>query len=311
METESLRTDETLVGRGKEVEELVKLFQKRKSVLLIGHPGTGKTAILRHIYKQFDDDRHRIIYIEESAPLKDTLIHIAREIHTKYRDLQLYELGDKEEDITQCEWKDIKRKVCRLRNRDLAGVTLKSVKGKDYIIILDHLERVTPTAKSVVEVFLDRACLVGSYSGYPQSAGSSLKKLWWRFHKVEIKNLTIEEANTLIDYYFEKYNILSEDPRKYKRQIFRVSKGNPLAIKDICHNGSLEKYVDKRHIRELEHEAGTRYFDVAPLLILGICVVVMLRFFALGVNDMDTYILAGGMGALGLFIRFVMFRYTR
>jgi hypothetical protein len=90
-----------------------------------------------------------------------------------------------------------------------------------------------------------------------------------------------------------------------------VSKGNPLAIKEICYTGSIEKYVDRKHIRSIEHEAGTRYFDVTPLLILGVCMFVMLRFFALGVNDMDTYVFAGGMGALGLFIRFVIFRYTR
>jgi hypothetical protein len=223
----------------------------------------------------------------------------------------LYELEDEDKDTTQYEWKDIKRKVQRLRNRDLAGITLKSVRGKDYIIILDHLERVTPTTKSIVEVFLDRACLIGSFSGYPKEVGSNLRKLWWRFHKIEIKNLSTKEANALIDYYFDKYNILSEDPKKYKRQILRVSKGNPLAIKDICYTGSIEKYVDRKHIRALDHEAGTRYFDVTPVLILGVCMFVMLRFFALGVNDMDTYVFAGGMGALGLFVRFMVFRYTR
>lgn len=292
----TVKEDETLIGREKEVEDLIRYIQKRISVMLIGHQGTGKTMILRHIYNQCNSRECRIVYIEESAPLKDSLIRLAREIHKNYQDLQMEDF-----DISQKQWDEIKRKVCRLRNRDLAEIILKSVKGKDYIIILDHLERVTPTAKSIVEVLLDRACLIGSFSGYPREAGSNLRKLWWRFKKIEITNLTPKEANEMVDYFFERYNIFSEDPQKYKKQILRISKGNPLAIKDICHNGSLEKYVDRKQIRNLEHDAATTYFDVTPVLILGVCGVVMLRFFALGLNDMDTYIFAGGMGALGLF----------
>jgi len=304
-----LKADTELIGRSKEIEELTKLIKKRRDVLLVGHLGSGKTAILERIYNEFNGNgKHRILCVKESTPLKDTLIQIAYQIHDKYRDLRLWEVDDQE--MVVQEWKDVKRKVTRMKIRDLAGVVLRSIHKKDYIVILDHLERVTPTAKSVMEILLDRCCVVGSYSGYPQNAGN-LRKLWWRFKKIEIKNLTKEETLQLIDYYFERYNILVENPGWFKKAIWKKTQGNPLAIKDLCHAGSLERYVDKHHIREIAHDAGTRYLDATPFVILGLAGFVMLRFFALGMNDQDTYVFAGSLGALGLFIRFILFRYLR
>ena len=64
-------------------------------------------------------------------------------------------------------------------------------------------------------------------------------------------------------------------------------------------------------IRDLHHDAGLKYIDLTPALLIIGAVVIAVGFVALGLNDVDTYILAGGAGAFFIFLRFFIYRSMR
>lgn len=296
-----------LIGREKELNSLLEEIKKRRDTLLYGAIGVGKTALLLTAYRKIDQEgKCKIVYADYSDSFKTFLAHLAYQIHEKYKDLRLYEMDDKKEDITQMPWRGIRRKVKRMTVTDLAGVILKSVRGKEYIVICDQLEKVTPTAKSIFEALREECCLVGA--SWSISRSGHLKKLWWRFKRIELNNLQEKEAKELISYLYKEKGVYAYYPEMYKSKILKVSDGNPAAIVDMVHHGSLEKYIDKQHIREMSHEAGERELDLTPFALFVGVAVVALRFFALGMNDTDTYIMAGVGGAFFVFIRFFLYR---
>jgi hypothetical protein len=72
-----------------------------------------------------------------------------------------------------------------------------------------------------------------------------------------------------------------------------------------------EKFDSVEKIRELKHDAGIRYFDLTPVLLIIGAVVVAARFISLGLNDVDGYILAGSAGAFFMFLRYFLYRSMR
>jgi len=177
-----------LIGREQELGYLVGEIRKRRDTLLYGPIGSGKTAVLLAAYKKVDGEgKTRIIYADYSGSFKMFLVLVAYQIHEKYKELKLYELEDKKEDVTQLTWKDIKRKIKRMTITDLAGVILKSIREKEYVIMCDQLEKVNPTAKSIFEAMREECCLVGATWSINRSG--HFRKLWWRFKRIEIDNL--------------------------------------------------------------------------------------------------------------------------
>lgn len=66
--------------------------------------------------------------------------------------------------------------------------------------------------------------------------------------------------------------------------------------------------VDKRKIREMRHQAGLRYLDFTPVMIVATALIVGTRYLAIGLGDTALYILAGMVAALVMALRMFLFR---
>jgi hypothetical protein len=78
-------------------------------------------------------------------------------------------------------------------------------------------------------------------------------------------------------------------------------------VKQVAGEGT----VSRQAIRDLHHAAGIRYLDLTPALLLVGAGLVATRFVALGLDDVDLYILAGSLGAVFLVARYWLFRGPR
>jgi hypothetical protein len=102
--------------------------------------------------------------------------------------------------------------------------------------------------------------------------------------------------------------VLIESPELYITHVVKQAGGNPQAIHDMLDESDKERVVDKRRIREMRHQAGVRYLDFTPVVIVAGAMIVGLRYVAIGLGDTSLYVLAGMAAALFLALRIFMFR---
>jgi len=286
-----------LIGRQQELERIKANILKRQHTALIGAIGTGKSHLLRYATK----DLKKLIYVEHIQPLKSALISIAKDLH---KDGRLKIEGVVCEYL---EWEDLKRKVTRLPIMELLACIVEGIQGQDYTLVLDHLEGLTPSMAFTVSLLMDKALVLGATNDLKDSG--HLARIWWRFDVIELKNLSKEESLQLLWLYADEKKV--EDKFMFENKILSHSAGNPLAIVEMAKKTQIIYFDSLQKIRDLHHDAGIKYLDLTPALLIIGAVVIAARFIALGLNDVDTYILAGSAGAFFIFLRYFIYRSMR
>ena len=286
-----------LIGRQQDLEKINANLLKRQHTALTGGIGTGKSHLLRYATKEIK----KVIYVEHVQPLKSALISIAKELH---RDGRLKVEGVVCEYL---EWEDLKRKVTRLPIMELLACIVEGIQNQNYILVLDHLEGLTPSMAFTISLLMDKALVLGATNDLKDSG--HLARIWWRFDVVELKNLSKEESLKLLWLYANEKKV--EDKVMFENKILSHSAGNPLAIVEMAKKTQTTDFDSLQKIRDLHHDAGLKYVDLTPALLIIGAVIIAARFVALGLNDVDTYILAGSAGAFFIFLRYFIYRSMR
>jgi integrase/recombinase XerD len=187
---------------------------------------------------------------------------------------------------------------------ELGSAVVTSLRGEGVLLILDSINRVKPTDQAWLEEIVKNAVCVLATRDKDEK---NLKPLLARFELVQVPPLSRREAQALMDALMEEQPVPSVDPRHYQKAVYDASRGNPNAIKDLVRKGSLEKYVDKEHIRGLAHDAGVKGFSIAPAILILVAVFAVWRYVARGVGDQDGLIIGGAgsaiFGIIWLFLR--------
>jgi Archaeal ATPase. len=286
-----------LIGRQKELGQLRANLEKRQPTLLTGAIGTGKS----HLLKYFAKDLTNAIYVEHIRPIKQALLSIAETLH---KDGRLKIDGVVAEYL---EWQDLKATVSQLYHAELLNCVVEGIQGQGYILIFDHLDEVTSLMAPTLSILMDKASVVGATRDLKDP--EHLNRLWWNFDIIELKNLSKEGSLELLWTHADKDRV--KDKVMFENKILNHSAGNPLAIIEMAKKTLNIEFDSLDKIRLLRHDAGLKYLDLTPaLLVVGACIVAA-RFIALGLNDVDTYILAGGAGAFFIILRYSIYRSMR
>lgn len=83
---------------------------------------------------------------------------------------------------------------------------------------------------------------------------------------------------------------------------------HPQAIHDVLDESAKERAIDKRKVRAMRHEAGVKYLDFTPVMLVAGAMIVATRYVAMGMGDGTLYVMAGIGTALFLSLRFFMFK---
>jgi len=317
------------VGRQDILDLLWENITKGRHSLLVGPLGIGKSHLLRHLAASpvtadgepqttkltllatadrgpptaaSPDDggrpsavRGRFLYLEHISPLKPALIELARRLHA---DGNLEVEGI---EARYMEWEDVRKKLASLRVHQLANLVTAAMKDQGYVLLLDHLERVTPTMLPHLESLMHVALVIGA----TDELKAATQRLWWAFERIEVPPLAQEEARQLLWQVADRSKI--EHPQLFETRVLQQAKGNPLAIVTMAGKARTAA-LSVGEIRGLQHGAGTRYVSLTPLLLLLGALIVAARFVALGLNDRDLYILAGLGYAFFFFVRHFIYR---
>ena len=329
-----------LIGRDDLVADVVREIRKGKHVLLTGPTGVGKSAVLIEAIRRIErrkSERIQLGITQEMTLPESELAHAERR---KQRLLTLVYLRDhqaKGQFITlarrllqtgivkpsalelpksldelspeSVDWTKYKRPINKLAVRDLTGAIIPAFyqhkkDGGVVIIAVDDMSSVTPTQQAFWLAVFDHAQVVACAA----EKKASLKKLWWKSKEMEVKPLPPEACADIVRTYIAKKGVLIESPELYISHVVKQSGGNPQAIADMLDNSAKERVVDKKQIREMRHQAGVRYLNFTPVMIVGGACIIGARYIAIGIGDTALYVMAGMAAALFLSLRLFLFK---
>ena len=328
-----------LIGRDDLVDQVVREIKKGKHVVLTGPVGIGKSAVLeaalkiieprRSEWRQFDpvvgelndlgdepparlDAPGRsdvaLVYLSDHQA-KGQCVQMARRLlETGILKPSSLDLAKQLDELPpeEIEWKKIRRQVNRMSIRDLTGAIIPAIYSYEgrVLIAVDDMTRLTPTQQAFWLAIFDHAQVVTCASERKRG----LRKLWWKMKEIEVPPLPLGVAKAIVREYIARRGMMIESPELYIGHVVKQAGGNPQAIHDMVDESSKERLVDKRQIREMRHQAGVRYVDFTPAMIVVGAMVVATRYVALGIGDRSLYVMAGIGAALFLSIRFFMFK---
>jgi hypothetical protein len=284
-----------MIGHQTELTKLMENIQKGQPTLLLGDIGVGKSYLLRQVQADLD----KAIYVETMSPLKSALFEILQVVH-RNDDLEVE--GVEAEYLA---WPELLKKLNRLNIKELIDTIVKNIKNKEYVLLLDHLENATPSMAKRIETMMEYATLVGAAN----KLKSSLKKLWWRFEKIEIPPLNKDESRELLWSLLSKDNM--DDAQLLEQIVLNQANGNPLSIIELAQKAQHEENLSPESIRELKHQAGVRFIDITPIFFVVGALVIATRFIALGLNSTELYIFAGVAGGFFMGLRYFLYRSMR
>lgn len=325
-----------LIGRDELVIDVVREIRKGKHVLLTGPTGIGKSRVLEAAIKRIERRHDELIQagldltnpsippanlterrIERRlclAYLKDhqakgQFVELSRRL-LEARIVKPSALGlPKRMDGAPIDWAECKRTVNRQGIRDITRAILPAIHaykehGGRLVIAVDDMTFLTPTQSAFWLAVFDQAQLVGCATAKKEGN----RKLWWRMKEIEVPALTPEAATEIARIYIARKGILIESPELYLSHVVKQAQGNPQAIADMLDDSAKERLVNKRQIREMRHQAGVRYLDFTPVMIVSGAFIVGTRYLAMGLGDKTLYIMAGMTAAVFMSLRFFLFK---
>jgi len=254
--------------------------------------------------------------VAQASPTKALLIELARQLHERFGALSYGQLGLSKQamdteagDAALLPWQVLKKPVSRMTIPELSDPCITALRDSEqpYVLYLDHMERVTPSQRAVLEALFEAVTVVGATIN-KQNSGH-LAKLWWSFKVLEVEPLSKPAAEALMDDYLATHTVLIQNRKMFRRQALQAAAGNPQALLDILENADKERVVDKTYIREeVKHDAGERYISLAPLLLVMLACVAAYRFIARGAGHQELMILSSVVYVFFMVFRPLIFR---
>jgi hypothetical protein len=206
-------------------------------------------------------------------------------------------------------WQTLKKLVSRMSIPEISDLCITALRDGEtsYVLYLDHMDRVTPSQRAVLEALFECVTVVGATVSKQQSG--HLAKLWWSFKILEVEPLSKLATEALLDDYLATHMVLIQNRKMFRRQAIQAAGGNLQALLDILENAGKERVVDKTYIREeVRHDAGERYISLAPLLLVLLACLASYRFIARGAGHQELMILSSVVYVFFMVFRPFIFR---
>ncbi|MGR3294506.1 MAG: hypothetical protein ACUZ9M_10900 [Candidatus Scalindua sp.] len=204
-----------LIGRVKEIEKIVDAVSMRKNLFFFGPESVGKTVIVKHVLGEVG--AKWVLYSEDCSTLKTSLAGFLK--------------GDYGPTFLSCQ------NILSLRK-----LFYKKIQKERPYLIFDHIGSVGPKFFSYLENLLDEhPALFIARSPDPGEIGD-LSLLLFSFDKLEIYNLNRKYAFELITHFIESFGLVVDKADYFRKEVFRLSDGNPSAIREICQYAGKGEY---------------------------------------------------------------------
>ena len=211
-----------LIGRGDERRALNELIQQRKSVLILGDEGVGKSALLEDALA--NSGIKNILYSKRSTTLKETLVNLLQSA-TNLAHLP-------------------KQNILALKKN-----CYELLAARPEYVVLDHIVWVEPKYYAFLTFIKEQKFpfIIATRKTGKKNVGH----LWmglYDFAVLEVQNLDQARTGALVDYYASCFDLKLGVDADFKKNVFKLSRGNPKVIKELCRLAQSEKYRSKGYV---------------------------------------------------------------
>ncbi len=186
------------------------------------------------------------------------------------------------------------RTVTRLTLPELTALLLRSLAGRRVLVFIETLE-VPPVQARFYAQLLDAAQVVAAMDS--DNRRVRINRLLWRFNAtLELKGLPLEAARALAEQTLHTQPVRFSDSRtreRWLRAVAQESGGNPEAIQRMAEAAAAEDCITPAKARDVGHEAGRRYFDMTPVVMIAMIGFAALRYISRGLGERELWLLAG------------------
>jgi len=304
-----------IVGRARETDGALTAIAKGANVLVTGRAGVGKSAFLQDLYERLSDrrDANRLLWAP-SGTTKHVLTELARQIHGA-SGLLMPESHLPPRNLARAKrlgslpWNDVARTMRRLPIPEAQEVIADSLRGRGYLVMIDSLE-VPPSQAALFAEMIGSAQTVACMDD--DNRRTRIDRLLWRFsERIELKPLPLADCETIIERWLADHPLRftgAGTRRRFVRHVARASHGVPAAIREMLHAAGQEQEITPAKARGFEHEAGIRYLDMTPAIVIGLVGFIALRYISRGIGEVEMLVLSGVASAVFMGLRYFMFR---
>lgn len=284
-----------LVGREKELTEIVDSLNKNINTILTGTVGIGKS----HLVKQIDLRNRKVLIMDELSNLKMTFIN-----------LLLYLYDNEKQAVKELVFPNFdKSQIVQKLQKDsvfsLIAEIIKITEKHEYILIIENVDGITAKAVKCIELLKDHFVILTTARQIPVNKSSFL----WNFKQIEIQPLSRQNSIELIHQL--SYDIDVEDYELFRQHVYDQSAGNPRVIFELCDRFRKEAYITEENIRTIRHIGGLAEIDMSWTVMVLLACVAVLRYTSREIGT-ESLRFIGGIAMIALmFFRFFLSKTKR
>lgn len=304
------------VGRARETEDALSNLQRGANVLVRGRAGIGKSAFLRHLYARAGEIDKPCAWVPAGST-KHALTSLCEQLHDKVGlAVPGALLGPQVKARAQRQgglaWKDLVRPIRRLSVADTQPIILAALRKRPILVFIEALE-VPPQQADLFGQIIEAAQVVAAMDD--KNRRVRIDRLVWRFPvTVELKPLPLEDCQRIAEGWLDQNPVRFSDQRtrvRFLRHVAQDSGGVPAAVRGMLEAAEKEPEITPAMARGFSHEAGIRYVDMTPLVVLLIVAAMATRYISRGFGLQEMLVVSGVATALFTGVRFFLWQMRR
>lgn len=220
--------DLPLIGRRAELKELLGALRERRSRLILGPPGAGKSRLIREAVCGAGQD---CIVLQRPGAPHALLIECARQLGCRSG---RYPTLDRATSIA------------------LKPLVLDSLRRTPRCVVIEDLVDADPRMYRFLQqlYYVPSVCLIVSATSR-DSLGFLRKLLWDPREEISLGPLGRSEAQCLFDAAADRFELRTLDLGDFRRKVLAAARGNPGQIISMCRLAARSEYQTGRHIKFL------------------------------------------------------------
>jgi hypothetical protein len=235
-------------------KELDLLLNKAKdrNIVILGKSGIGKTYLLDILAQKLSPE-YKVILFKEPPTAKTILLNVLLAAGLEYG-------KSKESSIDQ----------------------LSEYQGNHIIVCIDQLEKITPSAVSVLDSLMTKFTWFRFIGAGHLGGKKRYNATWMKAHAHFLKPLSRNESLELIDH------VWPEGDRSLKKTIIDESRGIP---------GNISRMAKEAKQGIMPHEEE-KYLDGTPFILIIATLGLTIRVIGYGYQSTESYIIGGVIGSV-------------